>query len=93
MRRRFLGILSISLVLFFLVFIAQNSLHTHANGQDDPTCGLCQVAHMGFVRIAAVALLNLVLLYFGEIAAPLSLNFSNPCFAQSPSRAPPALIA
>jgi hypothetical protein len=93
MRRKCLGVLAFSLALLFLVFIAQASIHTHANGQDDPACGLCQVAHMGIAPVAAMALLSLVLLFFGEISTPLCLSFTDPLFAQSPSRAPPTLVA
>jgi hypothetical protein len=51
------------------------------------------VAHLGIAPSISVALLSLVLLFFGEILAPLYLHFAESFSAQSPSRAPPALSA
>jgi hypothetical protein len=83
---------AIAVVLVSLFFLLQVA-HLHANGQDDAACGLCQVAHIGIVPAISGVLLSLVVLYFGEIPAPVCLYFTEPFSAQSPSRAPPALIA
>jgi hypothetical protein len=91
--RKLTASLAVALALFFLVFIAQASIHTHPDGQDDPTCGLCQVAHVGVGLVVALALLRLVLQVFGEIFTPFCLSFTDAFFVQSPSRAPPTLTA
>jgi hypothetical protein len=51
------------------------------------------VAHLGIAPSISVTVLSLILLFFGEIVAPLCLHFAETFSAQSPSRAPPALIA
>lgn len=78
--------------LLFVVFLTQAGTHSHANGQDDPACGLCQVAHIGIAPAITDVLLSLILLYFGEIPALVCQYFAEPFSAHSPSRAPPALI-
>ena len=84
---------AVALALVSLFFLLQVAPHSHANGQDDPACRLCQVAHIGIVPAVSATLLSIVLLYFGEIRGLVCLYFAEPFFAQSPSRAPPALIA
>lgn len=91
--RRLLVSVAVALALVSLFFLLEVVPHAHANGQDDRACGLCQVAHMGAALAVSVALLNLVLLYFGEIIVPRSQRFTDSFFVQSPSRAPPALLA
>ena len=82
-----------SLALVSLFFLLQVVPHSHSSGHDEPNCRLCQVAHLGVAPSVSVTLLSLVLLFFGEILAPLCLYFTESYSAQSPSRAPPALIA
>ena len=91
--RRLVVSVAVALALVSLFFLLEVVPHTHANGQDDPACGLCQVAHMGVAPIVSVVLLSLVLLVYGEIATPFSQSFTDAVFVQSPSRAPPSLIA
>jgi hypothetical protein len=91
--RRLLVSVAVALAFVCLFFLLEVVPHAHANGQDDRACGLCQVAHMGAALAVSVALLNLVLLYFGEIFVPLSQRLADSFFVQSPSRAPPALLA
>jgi hypothetical protein len=82
-----------SLALVSLFFLLQVVPHSHSGGHDEPNCRLCQAAHLGVAPTVSVTLLSLVLLFFGEILAPLCLHFAESFSAQSPSRAPPALIA
>jgi vacuolar-type H+-ATPase subunit I/STV1 len=82
-----------SLALVSLFFLLQVMPHSHAGGHDEPSCRLCQVAHLGIAPSVSVTLLSLILLVFGEILAPLRLHFTEPFSAHSPSRAPPAPIA
>jgi len=91
--RRLAASAVVALALVSLFFLLQIVPHTHASGQDDPACRLCQVAHLGIAVVAAIALLSLILIYFGEPATPAGLYTSDAFSPQSPSRAPPALIA
>jgi hypothetical protein len=84
-------IVSLALLTFF--FLLQVAPHSHADGHDDAACRICQIAHIGVAPSVSAVLLNPVLLYFGEILAPRSLNFIDSFSADAPSRAPPALIA
>ena len=85
--------MAFSLALVSLFFLLQVVPHSHAGGHDEPNCRLCQAAHLGVAPSISVSLLSLVLLFFGEILAPLRLHFIESFSAHSPSRAPPALIA
>jgi len=91
--RRLATCVAFSLALVSLFFLLQVVPHSHAGGHNEPNCRLCQVAHLGIAPSISVTLLSLVLLYFGEILAPLCVHFTEAFCAQSPSRAPPALIA
>jgi len=82
-----------SLALISVFFLLQVVPHSHSSGHDEPNCRLCQAAHLGIAPSVSVTLLSLVLLFFGEILAPLRPHFAEPFSSQSPSRAPPALIA
>jgi dipeptide/tripeptide permease len=83
--------LALALVSFF--FLLQVVPHEHANGQDDPACRICQIAHAPIAPAVCAMLLSLVLLYFGEIFVSVHVSFTELFFLQSPSRAPPALVA
>ena len=91
--RRLAMCVAFSLALVSLFFLLQVVPHSHAGGHDEPNCRLCQVAHLGIAPSITVTLLSLVLLYFGEVLAPLCLHITESFSAQSPSRAPPSLIA
>ena len=91
--RRLAISVAIALALVSLFFLLQVAPHSHANGQDDPACRLCQVAHISITPAISAVLPVLILLYFGEILAQIRLHFSEPFSAQSRSRAPPALFA
>lgn len=91
--RRLATCVAFSLALVSLFFLLQVVPHSHAGGHDEPNCRVCQVAHLGIAPSISIALLSLILLFFGEIVAPLCLHFTETFSAQSPSRAPPALIA
>jgi len=84
-------IVSLALLSFFLLL--QVAPHSHADGHDDAACRICQIAHIGVAPTVSTILLHPVLLYFGEILAPRGLHFIDSFSPDSPSRAPPALIA
>ncbi len=90
---RLLVTIAVSLALATLFFLLQVAPHAHPNGQDDPACGLCQIAHVGMAPAVYAVLLSLVLLHFGEIHAAIALSFTQIFSSQSSSRAPPALFA
>ena len=90
-RRAACVIVLLALLSFF--FVLQVAPHSHADGHDDAACRICQIAHVGVAPAVSAVLLNPVLHYFGEILAPRNPHFINSFSADSPSRAPPALIA
>jgi hypothetical protein len=91
-RRRATSVIVLLALLSFF-FVLQVAPHSHADGHDEAACRICQIAHIGVAPAVSAVLLNPVLLYFGEILAPRSLNFIDSFSADAPSRAPPALIA
>jgi hypothetical protein len=91
--RRLATCVAFSLALVSLFFLLQVVPHSHSGGHDEPNCRLCHAAHLGVAPTVSVTLLSLVLLLFGEILALLRLHFTEPFYAHSPSRAPPAPIA
>jgi hypothetical protein len=91
--RRLAVSVAIAVALVSLFFLLQVVPHEHASGQDDPACGLCQVAHIGIAPAIVAALLSLLFLYFGELPAFVAVYVAEPFSAQSPARAPPALLA
>jgi hypothetical protein len=81
-----------SLALVSLFFLLQVVPHSHSGGHDEPNCRLCQAAHLGVAATVSVTLLSLILLFFGEILAPLCSHVGEPFSSHAASRAPPALI-
>ena len=91
--RRLATSVIVSLALLSFFFLLQVAPHSHADGHDEAACRICQIAHIGVAPAVSAVLLNPVLLIFGEILAPRSAHFTDSFSADSPSRAPPALIA
>jgi hypothetical protein len=91
--RRLATSVIVSLALLSFFFLLQVAPHSHADGHDDAACRICQIAHIGVAPAVSAVLLNPVLLYFGEMLAPLCLHFIDLFSADSPSRAPPVLFA
>src|SRR5258708_30048535 len=91
--RRLATCVAFSLALVSLFFLLQVVPHSHAGGHDEPNCRLGQVAHLGIAPSITVTPLSLVLLYFGEVLAPLSFHITASFSAPSSSRPPPSLIA
>ncbi|HUL32242.1 MAG TPA: hypothetical protein VL128_00040 [Candidatus Eisenbacteria bacterium] len=84
---------AVALSLASLLFLLQVVPHTHPNGQENPTCGLCQAAHAQMAPAVSALLLSLVLLYFGEISVPMCASVAEASFSHFSSRAPPTLFA
>jgi hypothetical protein len=91
--RRLATSVIVSLALLSFFFLLQVAPHSHADGHDDAACRICQIAHIGVAPTVSTVLLNPVILYFGEILSPRRLHFIDSFSADSPSRAPPSLIA
>ena len=83
--------LAIALGLLSLLFLIQVSAHSHANGQDESACCLCQVAHLGVAPAVSALVLSVPLVSFGQVTATATFTISEFFFEQSPSRAPPSL--
>ena len=91
--RRLVTSVIVSLALLSFFFLLQVAPHSHADGHDEAACRICQIAHIGVAPSVSAALLNPVILYFGEIVAPRSLHLIDSFSADSPSRAPPSSIS
>jgi DUF2946 family protein len=83
-------LLAFSLLIVFLVFVSQVASHSHAKGQNEATCQVCQAAHLGPAPQAGVLLLHAPLLSTGYIPPFLSALHDELFFHDSPSRAPPS---
>ncbi len=84
-------ILALVLALASVVFLAQLIPHSHANGQDEAACRLCQVIHLGVALAVAAVSIATPLVWFGPVHAPALIGHSRIFSAHSSSRAPPTL--
>lgn len=89
MRRNLARLLAFSLVLLFVVFVSQVASHSHAKGQNEATCQVCQAAHLGPAPQAGILLLQAPLSSTGYVQPFLSAFHEELFFHDSPSRAPP----
>ena len=88
--RRLAKPLAIALGLLALLFLLQVTTHSHANGQHESACRLCQVAHLGVAPAVSALVLSVPLVSFGQVTASVTLNVSESFSELSPSRAPPS---
>lgn len=84
---------ALALALCSLAFLLQITPHTHANGQEEAACNLCQVAHMGVATAVAVVSLTTPFVSFGQIAIRSEASLAGPPAGHSSSRAPPFSFA
>jgi hypothetical protein len=89
MRRNLARLLAFSLVLMFVVFVSQVASHSHAKGQNEATCQVCQAAHLGPAPQAGILLLQAPLLSTRYVQPFLPALHEELFFHDSPSRAPP----
>lgn len=83
-------VLALALALLFAVFCAQALSHSHANGQDEAACQICQAAHLGPAPASVTPLLLTPFLTTGYVQ-PFVVTFHQELFFHdSPSRAPPS---
>jgi hypothetical protein len=82
--------LTIALAILSVLFVAQALSHTHAKGQNEAACQICQAAHLGTAPPAVAALLSSSLIATGYVQ-PFVLALHQKLFVHdSPSRAPPS---
>ena len=83
-------LLAFSLAVLFVLFVSQVASHSHAKGQTEATCQVCQAAHLGPAPLAGILLLNASLVSTGYVQPFLSALHEELFFHDSPSRAPPS---
>src|ERR1700751_3159305 len=83
-------LLAFSLLIMFVVFVSQVASHSHAKGQNEATCQVCQAAHLGPAPQAGILLLQVPPLSTGYVQPFLSAPHEELFFHDSPSRAPPS---
>ena len=83
--------LAIALGLLSLLFLLQVTAHSHANGQDESACRLCQMAHSVIAPAVSALQLSVPLVSCGQVTAIVAVHLSDSFSEHSPSRAPPAL--
>ena len=84
---------ALTLALLSLAFLLQVTPHSHANGQDEAACGLCQVAHLGVTPAVAVVSFSIPILSFSAVVVYSEVRFAEPPSGHSSSRAPPFSFA
>jgi hypothetical protein len=83
-------LVALSLAMLFVVFVAQAAVHSHATGQDEAACQVCQAAHLGPVLQAGSLLLHAPLKATGYVEPFVAAFHEELFFHDSPSRAPPS---
>jgi len=82
--------LALATAILFVLFAAQALTHSHADGQNEAACQLCQAAHLGSAPTAGIASLVNPLLATGYVQPFVVTIHQELFFHDSPSRAPPS---
>jgi hypothetical protein len=90
MRPDLVRVLALSLVVVFVLFVAQAPFHSHAKGQNEAACQVCQAAHIGSGPKALTASLFSPLLAIGYVQPFVAATHQEFFFHDAPSRAPPS---
>jgi hypothetical protein len=88
--RDLLKVLAVTLAVLSVLFLSQVSLHSHAKGQTEAACQVCQAAHYTPPAAAATQCLVTSLVPVGYVAPFAAVYHEEVFFHDSPSRAPPA---
>jgi len=80
-------VLAFTLALVFALFFAEVAVHTHANGQDDTSCQVCQGAHVAPAALTSALSAN-PLITFEYVRPTVATFLQQIFFADCPSRAP-----
>lgn len=83
-------LLAFSLAVAFVVFVSQVASHSHAKGQNEATCQVCQAAHLAPVPAAGIPLVVAPFVATGYVQPFLLALHEELFFHDSPSRAPPS---
>jgi hypothetical protein len=89
--RRLAKPLAIALGVMSLLFLLQVTTHSHATGQDESACRLCQAAHLVMAPALSALQMSVPLVSCGQVTATVAIHVSEAFSEQSPSRAPPSL--
>jgi len=89
-RHDLVRVLALTLAVLFVAFCTQALSHSHANGQDEAACQLCQAAHISSAPASVVPLLLTPLLSIGYVQPFVLAYHQELFFHDSPSRAPPS---
>jgi hypothetical protein len=89
-RSDLIRVLAVCLAILSLLFVAQALNHSHAKGQSEAACHVCQTAHIGAAPKALAPSLFSPLLAIGFVQPFVVTVHQELFFHDSPSRAPPA---
>jgi hypothetical protein len=89
-RRDLVRVLALSLAVLFVLFIGQALNHSHARGQNEAACQVCQAAHIGSGPKALTPWLFSPLLAIGYVQPFVVTIYQEFFFHDAPSRAPPS---
>lgn len=84
--------MALALALLSLLFLLQVTTHSHANGQDEAACRLCQAAHIGVTPAVSGIVITIPLVPVGEVAASHIVRATESFLSHSDPRAPPAEV-
>jgi hypothetical protein len=88
-RSNIVRVLAVTVAVLSVLFVAQVFSHSHAKGQNEATCQVCQAAHLGSAPTAETTSLVGPLLATGYVQ-PFVVTIHQEFFLDdSPSRAPP----
>jgi len=89
MRANSVRALALSLTALFVFFAAQVLSHSHAKGQNEAACQVCQAAHLGTAPTAGTTSVFGPLFATGYVQPFVITIHQEFFFHDSPSRAPP----
>ena len=88
-RRNLARVLALALAVLFVLFVGQALSHSHAKGQSEAACQVCQAAHLGPILPAGPLSVHIPLQAVGYVEPFIVAFHQEFFFHDSPSRAPP----
>jgi hypothetical protein len=82
-------VLALTLAVLLVLFVGQALSHSHARGQSEAACQVCQAAHIGSAPKALTASLFSPLQAIGYVQLFVVTFHQEFFFHDAPSRAPP----
>ena len=83
-------VLALSMAVLFVLFVGQALNHSHARGQNEAACQVCQAAHIGSGPKALTPSLFSPLLAIGYVQLFVATIHQEFFFHDAHSRAPPS---